>query len=267
MEFRILGPMEAYSDGRLLCLGGSKQRALFAVLLLNRNRVVSTERLIDEVWDGRPPATSVKVVQVYVSQLRKALGGQGAASDPGSILITSSPGYLLRVGPDELDADRFERLVEEGRRALVDGNPQLASTTLLDALALWRGPPLADFAFDSFAQNEIARLDELRIAALEERIDADLALGRDVELVGELESLVASYPLRERLRGQLMLTLYRSGRQADALAAFQDARRLLVEELGLEPGQPLQALERRSCNTTPRSTPSPCLEGRASARG
>ncbi len=221
MEFRILGPIEVWSERRRLPLGGIKQRALLAVLLLHRNEVVSIDRLIDEIWNGHPPATSVKVVQVYVSQLRKALGGRRARSDGEGLLVTRAPGYLLRVEPDELDAERFERLVEEGRRALAAGSPRLATRTLLEALALWRGPALADFALDSFAQTEIARLEEVRLSALADRIDADLALGRHEELVSELEALVAENPLRERLRGQLMLALYRASRQADALEVYR----------------------------------------------
>ena len=159
-------------------------------------------------------------------------------------LVTQNPGYLLRVRPEELDTDRFERLVEDGRRALRAGDPAPATRKLLEALSLWRGPALGDFAFDPFAQAEIARLEEARVSALEERIEADLALGRHAELIGELESLVAAYPLRERLRGQLMLALYRSGRQVEALDAYRGARRTLVEELGLEPSPALQQLER-----------------------
>jgi DNA-binding SARP family transcriptional activator/WD40 repeat protein len=244
MEFRILGPIEVWSERRRLPLGGIKQRALLAVLLLHRNEVVSIDRLIDELWNGHPPATSVKVVQVYVSQLRKALGGRRARSDEEDLLVTRAPGYLLRVEPDELDAERFERLVEEGRRALGAGSPRLATQTLLEALALWRGPALADFALDSFAQTEIARLEEVRVSALANRIDADLALGRHEELVSELEALVAENPLRERLRGQLMLALYRASRQADALEVYRQTRELLRDELGLEPSKALQLLER-----------------------
>src|SRR2546426_11373420 len=243
MEFRILGPIEVWSERRQIALGGIKQRALLAVLLLHRNEVVSIDRLIDELWNGHPPATSVKVVQVYVSQLRKALGGRRARSDEEGLLVTRAPGYLLRVEPDELDAERFERLVEEGRRALGAGSPRLATRTLLEALALWRGPALADFALDSFAQTEIARLEEVRVSALDNRIDADLALGRHEELVGELEALVAENPLRERLRGQLMLALYRAGRQADALEVYRQTRELQHGEPGLEPNRPLQSLE------------------------
>src|SRR2546425_204298 len=244
MEFRILGPIEVWSERRQIALGGIKQRALLAVLLLHRNEVVSIDRLIDELWNGHPPATSVKVVQVYVSQLRKALGGQRARNDEEGRLVTRAPGYLLRVEPDELDAERFERLVEEGRRALGAGSPRLATRTLLEALALWRGPALADFALDSFAQTEIARLEEVRLTALADRIDADLALGRHEQLVSELEALVAENPLRERLRGQLMLALYRAGRQADALEVYRQTREVLHGELGLDPSRALQSLER-----------------------
>ena len=244
MEFRILGPLEVCSDGRELSFGGAKQRAVFAVLLLHRNEVVSTERLIDEIWDDEPPATAAKVVQVYISQLRKELRGRHGPNGADNILVTRAPGYVLRVGPGEMDADRFEQAVDEGRRALMEGRPRRAAHRLLEGLALWRGPALADFALQSFAQSEIARLEESRVAALEDRIEADLALGRHAELIGEIESLVSAHPMRERLRGQLMLALYRSGRQAEALAAYRDARGLLVEELGLEPNQALQDLEK-----------------------
>jgi WD40 repeat protein/DNA-binding SARP family transcriptional activator len=246
VDFRILGPLEAWSDQRRLPLGGSKQRMLLAVLLLHRNEVVSIDRLVEELWDGRPPATAVKALQVHVSQLRKVLGAGQAASDTesGDVLVTQAPGYLLRVGPDELDAVRFERLVEEGRRVLGAGSPRLATRTLLEALALWRGPALADFVHESFAQQEIRRLEEVHLSALASRIDADLALGRHEELVGELEALVAENPLRERLRGQLMLALYRTGRQADALEVYRQTRELMQSELGLEPSRALQELER-----------------------
>jgi YVTN family beta-propeller protein len=261
MEFRILGPLEVCLEGRELSFGGAKQRAVLAVLLLHRNEVVSTDRLIDEVWGDHPPATAAKVVQVYVSQLRKALRGRRGQDEADNILVTRAPGYVLRVEPGELDADRFEQFVDEGRRALVAGRPRLAAHTLLEGLALWRGPAFTDFALESFAQNEIARLEEARVSALEERIEADLALGRHAELIGELESLVAAYPLRERLRGQLMLALYRSGRQAEALGAYRDARRLLVEELGLEPSQELQGLEKAILVQDPLLAVAPVADG------
>ena len=212
------------------------QRALLAVLLLHRGEPVSSDRLIDELWGEQPPASAVKIVQGYVSNLRRVLGE--------GLLVTRGRGYLLQVGPGQSDLDRFESLVADGRRALADGDAQGAAARLREALGVWRGPPLADFAYRPFAQSEIARLEESRLAALEDRIDADLALGEHGRLVGELEALVREHPLRERLRGQLMLALYRSGRQADALAAYRDARRQLVGELGLEPGRDLQELQR-----------------------
>ena len=221
MEFRILGPLEVLSDARPLDLGGRKQRTLLAVLLLEANRVVSVDRLIEVLWPDETPGTAPKALQVYISQLRKQLGPER--------LQTKAPGYLLRIAEGELDLERVRRLREEGR--------------LLEALSLWRGPPLADFAYESFAQGEIVRLEELRLACLEERIEADLAGGRHGELVGELEALVREHPLRERPRTQLMLSLYRSGRQAEALEAYQSARATLVEELGIEPGKTLRELE------------------------
>jgi len=244
MEFRILGPIEVWSEGRQVRLRRGKQRALLAELLLHRNEIVSIDRLIEDVWAGEASATSVKTAQVHISQLRKALGTRGARGGDEEILVTRSPGYMLRVEPDELDSDRFERLVEEGRRALRAADAERGTRTLLEALSLWRGPALADFAHDEFAQTEIARLEEARVSAIEERIDADLALGRHQALIGELETLIRVHPLRERLRTQLMLALYRSDRQAEALSAYQAARRMLDDELGLEPSESLQRLER-----------------------
>lgn len=235
MEFRILGPFEAIMRGEPLEVGAGKQRALLALLLLRSGEVVSTDRLIDALWEEGPPASALNSVHVYVSQLRKALGN--------GRLETRGRGYLLALEPEQLDLGRFERLLGEGRALLAGGKPEPAAETLRAALALWRGPPLSDFASEPFAQGEIARLDELRLTALEERIEADLALGSRDELVPELEALVREHPLRERLRAQLMLALYRSGRQAEALDAYRQARRLLAEELGLEPGRTLQELE------------------------
>jgi DNA-binding SARP family transcriptional activator len=232
MKFGILGQLEVTADGDTLNVRGAKQSALLAVLLLNANRVVSSDRLIDALWDEGPPDTARKALQVYVSQLRKLLGR--------ATVVTRPPGYLLQVAQGGLDLDRFEGLVREARGA----EPETAAAKLQEALSLWRGPPLADFAYDRFARPEIARLEELRLVALEERIEADLALGRDAELVGELEALGAEHPLRERLRGQLMLALYRSGRQAEALEVYQDTRRALVEELGIEPTRAVHDLER-----------------------
>src|SRR6185369_6965989 len=196
--------------------------------------------LIDEVWGEAPPATANKSVQLYVSQLRKALRGRDGAAQP---LVTRGGGYVLEVGPGALDVERFVLATEDGRRALDAGRPGHAARVLRDGLAQWRGPPLADFAYAPFARAEATRLDELRVAALEDRIEADLAVGRHHELVAELEAAVDEHPLRERLRGQLMLALYRCGRQAQALDVYRAGRRRLVEELGLEPGPALQQLE------------------------
>jgi DNA-binding SARP family transcriptional activator len=241
MDFRILGPLEARVDGRELPLGGAKQRALLALLLLHRNEVVSIDRLIDGLWGGEPPPTASKVVQVYVSRLRRLLG----PPEPGhGRLVTRSPGYLLEVAPDELDLERFEGLVEEARRASATGDPAVASAALRLGLAMWRGPPLADLAFEPFAQEASARLEDQRVAAVESRVEADLALARAPELVGELGALVREHPFRERLRSFLMLALYRSGRQAEALEAYRAARRSLVDELGIEPSPGLAELER-----------------------
>jgi len=218
-----------------VALGGQKRRALLAVLLLDANSVVSGDRLIDALWGDSPPETARNTIQVYISQLRKLL--------PESALETAPPGYRLVIEPDNVDLFEFIRLSEEGRTALGAGDAAGGADTLRAALALWRGAPLADLAWEPFAQAEIVRLEELRLAALEDRIDADLALGRHGQLIGELEQLVAEHPLKERLRAQLMLALYRSGRQADALAVYQRARRTLVDELGIEPSDSLKQLE------------------------
>jgi DNA-binding SARP family transcriptional activator/sugar lactone lactonase YvrE len=235
IEFRILGPLEASRRGQALEVGAGKQRALLVVLLLSAGEVVSTDRLIDALWGERPPPSALNSVHIYVSRLRKLLGN--------GRLETRGPGYLLVLDPEQLDLGRFDGLLGDGRDLLASGEPDRAAEALRDALGLWRGPPLADVASEPFAQAEIARLEELRLAALEERIEADLAVGRAAELVPELEGLIHEHPLRERLRAQLMLALYRSGRQSEALDAYQQARRLLSTELGLEPGRELRELE------------------------
>jgi YVTN family beta-propeller protein len=238
MEFRILGPLEVRGgDGAVIDLGGRQQRLLVALLLLHPNEVVSVDRLIEALWPDQPPTSAVKSVQAQISRVRRALG-------QGQRLETRGNGYLLVVEPRELDSDRFRTQLEEGRERLASGDPTGAEATIREALELWRGQPLADFTYDDFSQAEIARLDELRMSALEERFDAELALGRHGAVVAELEALVVTHPLRERLRGQLMLALYRSGRQAEALRAYEDARRQLAEELGLEPSEPLKRLQR-----------------------
>src|SRR4051812_46028217 len=207
------------------------------MLLLHANEIVSSSRLLEELWADGPPNSGMTALQVRVSQLRKVLGTAGDA------IVTRPPGYVLQIAADQLDLHRFERLLGDAGRALQRDEAATAWAGLETALALWRGPALADFTFESFAQAPISRLEELRVVAQELRVDAGLRLGRHVELVGELEALVAQHPLRERLRGQLMLALYRSGRQAEALEAYQAARRTLVEELGIEPMHELQELE------------------------
>ncbi len=235
MEFRVLGPFEVLDDaGQQLELGSPRARALLAFLVLRANEVVAVDRLVEELWSHGAPETAPKVVHVYVSQLRKALG------DARDMLVTRAPGYLLALGEADLDLRRFEALLSRA-----DGLSGTARRqALVDALALWRGDPLSDFTYESFAQPEISRLLELKLLALEARIDVDLELGGSAQLVPELESLVATQPLRERYTEQLMLALYRAGRQADALAAYRSAQRLLGEELGLAPGERLRQLER-----------------------
>jgi DNA-binding SARP family transcriptional activator len=234
-EFRVLGPVEAVIDGEAVSLPAAKPRALLAVLLLNRNRVVSVSQLIDDLWSEEPPDTATKALQVYVSQLRKAIGADR--------VLTKPPGYSLRVGDGELDLDVFERLVADGRERLASGDAEGAADRLRQALELWRGPALAEFRAEPFARDAGARLEESQLAAVEDRIEAELALGRHDRLIPELEELVRRHPFRERLRGQLMLALYRSGRQADALDLYRRTREALVDELGIEPGPALQELE------------------------
>ena len=236
MEFGILGPLEVRADGRTVALGGARPRAVFAVLALHANQPVSAERLAVALWGEDAPPSAVKTVQVYVARLRKAL------DDPDA-LVTTPAGYRLRVRPGELDAERFERMVADGRQALAAGRAEHAAAELREALELWRGPPLADLTSTPFAPAEIARLEEQRLAALEVRVDADLAAGRHAELIGELQQLTTQHPWRERLHAQLMLALYRSGRQADALEAYRHARDVLVEQLGIEPGAELHDLQ------------------------
>jgi DNA-binding SARP family transcriptional activator len=229
-DFRILGPLEVSDETGQLLLGGLKQRAVLAMLLLEPGRIVPVDRLIDALWGEQPPRTAHTSLQNFISQLRKTLGAD--------VLETKSPGYRLRVRPGELDVDRFRVLVESARGA----DPQTRAEKLRHALALWRGPALADMTYEAFAEPHIAYLEELRLATLEERVEADLALGGHAELVGELEGLVEEYPMRERLRGQYMLALYRAGRQAEALQAYSEGRRILVDQLGIEPSRDLQQL-------------------------
>ena len=240
LEFGILGPLEVRRDGASVRVGGPRQRALLALLLCNANRVVSRTRLVDELMGDQPVDSAERMLHVQISRLRKALAADG--DEPR--LLSRAPGYLLRVEEGELDLQVFERRLADGRQALEQGDPLQAAVMLREAESLWCGRPLADLEFEPFARLEVQRLQELRLLAVEERIDAELALGRHPALCPELEALAAEHPLRERVRGQLMLALYRSGRQADALDVYRAGRSLLVEELALEPGPRLRQLER-----------------------
>ncbi len=242
MDFRILGPLEVQAGEGLVTLGGTKQRALLAVLLLHANEVVSSDRLIEELWGDEQPKEAPKALQVAVSRLRRALEPDRSAGQTTGLLATRPPGYELRLERDQLDLHRFEDRLAAARAAMAGGDAAKAAAEVDQALALWRGPPLADLSYESFLQPDIGRLEGLRVAAIEERIAAKLQLGRHAEVVAELETLVRDYPMRERLREQLMLALYRSGRQADALAAYREAHRTLVDELGIEPGHRLREL-------------------------
>jgi DNA-binding SARP family transcriptional activator/DNA-binding beta-propeller fold protein YncE len=261
MDFRILGPLEVDREGRALPLGGRQQRELLALLLLHANEVVPLDEIIDELWPEAPPPSATRSIHALVSRLRRLLEGDSVTQNEGEgdncALLTRARGYVLRVAPGELDLHRFELLLREGRDAVAAGQADVAARTLREALAVWRGPALAEFGHDSFAVAEIARLNELRLTALEERIEADLAAGRSAELVAELEALVAAQPLRERLRVQLMLALYRADRQAEALEAYRHARQVLVEELGIEPSPALKELEKAILAQDPALAPPP----------
>ena len=243
MDVRILGPLEVVADGRAVALGGSKQRSVLALLILHANQVVARDRLVEELWGPSPPKTVDKALQGCISRLRRALEPEIASADQARVLVTRPPGYALELAADALDLHRFERARADAQAAAARGNYAEASDSLRTGLALWRGPPLGDLAYEPFAQTEIARLEGLRLAALEERLEADLALGRHAAVIAELESLVSAFPLHERFCAQLMLALYRSGRQADALQSYRDARRRLVDELGIDPSPELVRLE------------------------
>jgi ABC-type transport system substrate-binding protein/DNA-binding SARP family transcriptional activator len=249
MEFGVLGPVLVRRDGRDEPLGGPKQRSLLAMLLLRANEVAARDRLIDGLWGERPPPTAAHTLDNYVSRLRKVVGDDRLERRP--------PGYVLRVEAGELDLDRFEQALRRGREELAHDRPVEAAEQLQEALALWRGPALADLQYEPFAQDAVDRLEERRLQALEERLEADLALGRSGELVPQLEALVREHPFRERLVRQLMLALYRAGRQAEALAAYQASRRRLAEELGLEPGPELQRLQDAILSQDPDLSPPP----------
>ena len=239
MEFRILGPLEVIEDGNPVALGTLKERLVLGVLLLHANEFVSRERLIDDLWGEAPPPTAHKAVNVYLSKVRKALSVAGA--DP---IRTASGGYRLHVEPEMLDASRMQVLIAEAQELVAKGELESAAEGFREALALWRGPTLAGLQLESRGRDEVAALDELRLTAMMDRIDCDLALGRHEQALGELCVLVSEHPLRERLRAQQMLALYRADRQADALEAYAEARHTLVDDLGIEPSEELRDLER-----------------------
>ena len=262
MEFRLLGPLEVVTGQRVIGLGPPRQRALLAVLLIRRNEIVPLDAISSALWPGDPPRTAAQIVRVYVSQLRKLLGDD----DARRLLVTHSNGYALQAAADEVDADRFESLCDEARDLLPANDPESARARLDEALLLWRGDPLPEFVYDDFAVPEIRRLTELRLAAFEDRFDVALATGHAGDLVADLERLARENPLRERLHAQLMLALYRADRQADALARYQDVRRRLVDELGLEPGETLRALHTRMLQRDPElARAHACLSRRGSA--
>jgi DNA-binding SARP family transcriptional activator len=246
VEFGILGPLVVLDRDRELPLGPAKERAVLGALLLRVGSVVSRTQLVEDLWGESPPLTAAKAVNVYVSQLRKTLARNGADA-----IKTRMPGYVLAVEPDSVDAVRFQRLAAAARERAAAGELEAAATLMREALALWRGPALMGIELEGAARDDVARLEELRLAAELDWIDYELALGRHAQLVAELERRVAQYPLDERLRGQLVLALYRSGRQADALQAYRDARETLVEELGLDPSASLQRLEKAVLNQDP----------------
>src|SRR3954454_25352163 len=244
MQFQILGPLRVTNgDEREIVLGGAKPAAVLAMLLLRPNELVTSDRLIEDLWEGDPPPTASKTLQVHISRLRRALG-DGHNGDATSPIETTSGGYMLHAEPGQVDALRFQELVTEGTAALAEAAHARASARLHSALTLWRGDALVDFAYASFAQDAIARLDGLRTVALESAVEPELALGRHAELIPELKFLVKRHPLSEHLRAQLMLALYRSGRQAEALGVYRAGRRVLVDQLGIEPGEELRDLER-----------------------
>ena len=256
MEYRVLGPIEAAADGRTITIGAGKQRALLALLVMHANTAVSVDRIIEALWGAQPPASAVKVVQVLISQLRKVLSGGDGTSEIARV----GGGYMLRVAAGRMDVDRFEQLLEAGRQRLAEGDPREAEQQLSDALALWRGGAYEDVAYEEFAREEIRRLEERRLAAMEERFEALLADGRHADAVADLEKMAAEHPLRERVLALWMLALYRCGRRAEALAAYDTARRRLADELGIEPGERLSRLHAAMLQTRTGDAPVDTLE-------
>jgi DNA-binding SARP family transcriptional activator len=253
MDYRILGSLEAVADGAAIELGPPKQRALLAVLLMHAGEIVSTDRLIDLLWGDGAPRTAAHSVQIYVSELRKAL----EARADGPVIVTRQPGYQLQVPVDSIDALRFERLVEEGARTLEAGDRDGGAATLRSALGLWRGPALSDFAYEEFAQPYIRRLNDAHLDAIEILASAELDAGRSTEVVPLLDAAIREDPLRERSRELLMLALYRSGRHAEALRSYENLRELLADELGLGPSPPLQRMQERILLHDPGLLPAP----------
>jgi DNA-binding SARP family transcriptional activator len=255
MKYRVLGPVEVLDDdGAPVDVGSRQQRALLALLLTNVGRVVSTERILEELWADDPEGKE-KTLWVYVSRLRSALEPARAAHSKGTVLVTRDHGYALTIDPDDIDAHCFGALVEKGR-ALVRDNPTVAAELLTNALAMWRGEPYEDFTYDDFAQDEITNLREMQLSATEDRIDAEIRTGRQREVIGELDGLMRANPLRERPVELLMISLYRSGRQADALRTYQSHRRTVGEELGIEPSPELRRIEEQVLLHDPRLSPS-----------
>jgi DNA-binding SARP family transcriptional activator len=258
MRVQVLGPFHLEDGGRRIAIGGVRQRAVLANLVLRANEVVPSEQLLVELWGEDSPPGAANALQAAISRLRRVL--------PAGRLVTTAPGYMLRVFPAELDAAQFEQLIFEGRDALTAGAAAEAVQLLDQAMTLWRGPPLADFRYEPFAQAEIARLEELQLACLEERNEANLALDSAGALTAELGRMVTDHPLRERLRGQLMLALYRSGRQAEALEAYHQLRSTLMEELGLEPSSALRELQAAILRHDPVLAPGSAAGGTPLAR-
>ncbi|MBA3906046.1 MAG: AfsR/SARP family transcriptional regulator, partial [Pseudonocardiales bacterium] len=264
IEFRLLGQVEVWRDGTRVELGGRKQRAVLAALLVRAGRVVSQDQLIDDLWPADPPARAAATVQVFVSNLRRALEPDRPRGAPARLLVTSAPGYVLRADAGAIDAHEFVRLAAEGHAALDDDDGQRAAQLLSEAAGLWRGAALADVADAPFAQAEASRLEEQRRSCAEDLVEAELSLGRHTAVVAVLEQQVAEHPLRERPRAQLMLALYRSGRQADALAVYRDGTRILRDELGIEPGASLKALHQAVLSQDPElewEPPEPVIRG------
>jgi DNA-binding SARP family transcriptional activator/streptogramin lyase len=262
VEFRLLGPFEVVVGGQSADLGGAKQRALLAMLAIHANEVISVDALIDGLWGDRMPGSAPNTLQGYVSRLRKALDPDGRNGAEPTIVFRA-PGYVLTARPEQIDSRRFEQLVGEAEGRATIGDATEAASALRDALALWRGAALSDFAYEAFAQPEIVRLEELRLKAIEDLIDADLACGRHAGLVPDLEALVAEHPLRERFRAQLMVSLYRCGRQSEALSVYRDARQTFSEQLGVDPTPVLRDLERAILRHDPELQPP--LPARAAA--